>query len=368
MAKSEVYQELSVRMPTFDYPVIIGKDLLVESTILHQKVLSHQVLIVTNKTVAPLYLHYLLKIFSDRQCDVVILDDGEEFKTQHSLFQIYNTLIDKKHHRDTTVIALGGGVVGDISGFAASTYQRGVDFVQIPTTLLAQVDASVGGKTAINLPDAKNMIGTFYQPKAVIMDLNTLRTLPLREFRAGLAEIIKYAMLVGGDFLVEVHSALKAGLADNASDKLPEIIAQCCKIKASFVEQDERESGQRALLNLGHTLAHALEAYTHYTRWLHGEAVAIGLYAVALLSCKYYKLDKNHLDLIDELLLLAGLPRRIPQDINLESLRALMDKDKKIKNNSLRFILIREMGDCYLQDKIPEAYIGTMLQCAVKGE
>lgn len=355
-------------MPTFDYSVIIGKNLLMENTIFHQKVLSQQVLVVTNQTLAPIYLHYLLDIFSDRQCDVVILEDGEEFKSRDSLFQIYDALIDKKHHRDTTVIALGGGVIGDISGFAASTYQRGVDFLQVPTTLLAQVDASVGGKTAINLPNAKNMIGTFYQPKAVIMDLNTLQTLPQREFRAGLAEIIKYAILVGGDFLNEVHNALKMGLADNISDKLPEIIYQCCKIKASYVETDERESGQRALLNLGHTVAHALEAYTHYTRWLHGEAVAIGLYAVAMLSHKYYGLDKVHVDLIDNLLFLAGLPRRIPKDICLETLRTLMDKDKKIKNNSLRFILIREMGDCYLLDKIPEADIWAVLQCVVEGE
>lgn len=368
MAKSDIYQELSVRTPTVEYPVIIGRDFLLEGSLFLEKVLSRQVLIVTNKTVAPLYLHYLLRIFSDRQCDVVLLEDGEEFKNQQSLFQIYNTLIDKKHHRDTTVIALGGGVIGDISGFAASTYQRGVNFLQIPTTLLSQVDASVGGKTAINLPNAKNMVGSFYQPNAVIMDLGTLQTLPLREFRAGLAEIIKYAILEGGNFLALVHSALKNGLADNVSDQLPAIISQCCQIKASFVEADERELGQRALLNLGHTVGHALEAYTHYTRWLHGEAVAIGLYAAALLSHKYYGLDKNCVDLIDNLLFLAGLPRRIPKDINLDELRALMDQDKKVKNNSLRFILIRDMGDCYLLDKLPEANINTLFQCVVEGD
>jgi len=368
MAKSEIYRELCVRMPARTYSIFIGRNILRDSDFLRRQVSSRQVLIVTNKTIAPLYLSYMQESFSDRQCDVLALEDGEVYKNERSLFQIYNLLIEKKHHRDTMIIALGGGVVGDISGFAASTYQRGVEFLQIPTTLLAQVDASVGGKTAINHSQAKNMIGSYYQPNAVIMDLNTLHTLPLREFRAGLAEIIKYAILVGGVFLLQVQGALKSGLATNAAADLPEIISKCCQIKASFVEKDERDTGVRELLNLGHTVAHALEAYTQYNRWLHGEAVAIGLYCAAVLSHQFYGLDERTVELIDNLLSLAKLPRRIPKDINLQNLRALMDKDKKIKNNNLRFILIREVGDCYLMDTVPEANLWSVLQSVVEGE
>jgi 3-dehydroquinate synthase len=368
MAKSERFRELWVRLPAHEYSILIGSNILADRTILRQYVTSRQVLIVTNVTVAPFYLHFLQEAFSDRECDVVILKDGEKYKNQQSLFQIYDALIEKHHHRDTTMIALGGGVVGDICGFAASTYQRGVAFLQIPTTLLAQVDASVGGKTAINHPKGKNMIGSFYQPKAVIMDMSTLHTLPQREFCAGMAEIIKYGVLVGNDFLKLVENALNAGLDSNARNFLPEIISQCCQIKAAIVQEDERETGQRALLNLGHTVAHALEAYTHYNRWLHGEAVGIGLYCAALLSHQYYGLDKKSLERIDKLLFLANLPRRIPKDIDLQVLRVLMGKDKKIKNNTLRFILVKELGDCYLEDKVTEANLAAVLQCAVEGE
>ncbi|MDP1604182.1 MAG: 3-dehydroquinate synthase [Legionella sp.] len=365
MAKSDCFRELLVRMPAHDYPVLIGRNILTDRTILRRYATSRQVLIVTNVTVAPLYLHFLQDAFSDRQCDVVILKDGEEYKNQQSLFQIYDTLIEKNHHRDTLMIALGGGVVGDICGFAASTYQRGVEFLQIPTTLLAQVDASVGGKTAINHPEGKNMIGSFYQPKAVIIDTNTLNTLPQREFHAGVAEIIKYGILVGNDFLNYVEEALNTNMD---SCLLPELIRKCCQIKATIVQQDERESGQRALLNLGHTVAHALEAYTHYSRWLHGEAVGIGLYCAALLSHLYYGLDKKSLERIDKLLLLANLPRRIPKDIDLTHLRELMNKDKKIKNNTLRFVLVKELGNCYLEEKVAETSLAAVLQCAVEGE
>jgi 3-dehydroquinate synthase len=367
MAKIDLYQELVIQLPRHEYPILIGHDILQAQEILRRYLSSMQVLIVTNETIAPLYLNHLLSAFVDKQCDVVILQDGETFKNQQSLFTIYDLLVEKQHHRDTTLIALGGGVIGDITGFAAATYQRGVRFLQIPTTLLAQVDAAIGGKTAINHPQAKNMIGSFYQPTAVIMDLNTLQTLPLREFRAGLAEVIKYALLVGGEFFDLVYNALQDGLETNTSEKLPTIISQCCQIKAKFVQEDELEIGQRALLNLGHTFAHALEASTQYKRWLHGEAVAIGLYCAALLSHQHAQLAQTAFHLVDKMLTMARLPCRIPRDIDLKELRALMSQDKKIKNKRLSFILMKAIGHCYIDVGVSEDSLRSTLQSAVEG-
>ncbi len=225
MAKFDLYQELVIRLPAYEYPIIIGRNILTDKEVLRRYIPGKQVLVVTNTTVAPLYLDYLQLALADKQCDVVILNDGEEFKNQQSLFAIYDTLIAKQHHRDTTLIALGGGVIGDMTGFAAATYQRGVDFLQIPTTLLAQVDASIGGKTAINHPLAKNMIGSFHQPKAVIMDLETLQTLPEREFCAGLAEVIKHALLAGGEFFELIYSALQEDLDLRESKNYRKLLA-----------------------------------------------------------------------------------------------------------------------------------------------
>ncbi|MCL9684430.1 3-dehydroquinate synthase [Legionella maioricensis] len=367
MAKFEVYEQVDVSLPGYQYPIIICQNGLSNPELLRGFVTSKQVLIVTNHTIAPLYLNYLQSVFAGIQCDVVILADGEEYKNQDSLLAIYDSLIQNKHHRDTTLIALGGGVIGDMAGFAASTYQRGVRFVQIPTSLLAQVDASVGGKTAINHPLGKNMIGSFYQPHAVIIDLNTLNSLPEREFRAGLAEMIKYGLLAGGDFLKQLLQALKHGLCAQSLE-LPNLIAQCCHIKAKFVEEDEKEIGQRVLLNLGHTFAHALETYTDYQRWLHGEAVAIGLYCAAVLSYNAGLSDMGLVEQVESILRHAGLPHKIPQAIDLEKLRNLMSLDKKIKNNCLRFVVIRKPGDCYLDDKITEDCLRNTLITAVEGE
>lgn len=367
MAKSEIYFKLELALETAAYPILIGRHLLQDNSLINHHVQSKQVCIVTNTTVAPLYLPVLRKALANKQCDVVILDDGEFYKTSSSLFQIYDTLVHHQHHRDTTLIALGGGVIGDITGFAASTYQRGVSFIQIPTTLLAQVDSAVGGKTAINHPQGKNLIGTFYQPDAVIMDMGSLATLPSREFRAGLAEIIKYAILQGGAFLEALLLALQNRM-DCHSPSLPAIIRDCCLIKAGVVQSDERELNNRALLNLGHTIGHALEACTHYQRWLHGEAVAIGLYCAALLSHYEEGLSIAVVNTIDELLRLAELPRRIPRDINLLQLRECMNQDKKIKNNTLRFVLIRALGDCYLKDGVAEPNLERALGEAFEGE
>ncbi|WP_419420416.1 3-dehydroquinate synthase [Legionella sp. D16C41] len=368
MANFELLHTLGVNLPGHDYPIFIGKQLLVNKCdLLPAYVKSKQAMVVTNQTIAPLYLDYIKQTLVDKQVDSVILADGEEHKNQQSLFQIFEALIEKKHHRDTTIIALGGGVIGDIAGFAASTYQRGVPFIQIPTTLLAQVDASVGGKTAINHPKGKNMIGSFYQPEAVIVDLAVLSTLPPREFRAGLAEVIKYAILVGGNFFIQVEEALKNNLS-SYSLELAEIIYHCCQIKADYVQKDEREAGLRALLNLGHTIGHALEAYTHYQYWLHGEAVAIGLYCAALLSYRLGELNWESVEKIDNLLKLAKLPRRIPKDINLEHLYMLLATDKKIKNNTLRFIVIKSIGNCSLTSDINGLMIQEVMASAVEGD
>lgn len=369
MAKSKLLQQLQLELGERSYPILIGENLLHDKGFWHKLVTSKQVMIISNTVVAPLYLSGLQAIFADRQCDIVILEDGEQYKNQDSLQTIYDTLVNNGHHRDTTLIALGGGVVGDICGFAASTYQRGVAFVQVPTSLLAQVDASVGGKTAINHPRAKNMIGSFYQPRAVVIDVTTLQSLPEREFSAGFAEIIKYGMLAGGSCLQLIQDILSTKIQSEMDNKqLSQLILVCCQIKADFVAADEREEGQRALLNLGHTVGHALESYTHYQRWLHGEAVAIGMYCAALISQEVTGFTQQEVDLLEQLLIQAGLPHKIPVSIDLHQLQILMGSDKKIKNNTLRFILLRKIGDCYIDSTVTNTSLQKALKCAVEGE
>ncbi len=365
---------LTVTLPSAHYPIYVGTSLLTESSLLKQYVAAKQALIVTNETVAPYYLSKVQQSLSDIQCDVVILRDGEHYKDQASLFSIYDALLRGNHHRDTTVFALGGGVVGDMAGFAAATYQRGVRLVQLPTTLLAQVDSSVGGKTAINLPQGKNMVGCFYQPAAVIMDLSTLQTLPTREFRAGLAEIIKYGLLAGGDFLAYLPTLLSHFESENflSTDtrifsaevlrSLSDTIVRCCQIKADIVREDtDDKGGRRALLNLGHTFAHALETVTGYQRWLHGEAVAIGLFCASMLSYKLGYLKMTDVDAIRVLLQQAKLDYLIPSDIDLDALQASMWRDKKVQAGTLPFVVIQHFGDCQLVHHVTEKQIKWVL-------
>lgn len=366
MAKFETYSQVDVALAQCPYSINICTNALGQPAFWHSLIVSKQVLIVSNETVAPLYLASLQESLSAKQCNALILPDGEAYKNQDSLFAIYNELIQKKYNRDSCILALGGGVVGDISGFAAATYQRGIAYIQIPTTLLAQVDSSVGGKTAINHPLGKNLIGSFYQPQAVVIDINTLSTLPEREFRAGLGEIIKYAVLEGGDFYHEVQDKLKKGLTSK-SKELPYLVQKCCEIKARFVITDEHEQGIRALLNLGHTFAHALETYSEYRQWLHGEAVGIGLFCAAQLSFELGLINDSVVESIERLLKWAGLPHKIPKDVNLRELIQLMSLDKKVKNAQLRFVLIREPGNCYLADKIMEDDVYKALNASVEG-
>lgn len=368
MANVNHYTQLTVNLSTHTYPIWIGSNCLLDESLLRQVVCSDRVLIVTNDIVAPHYLSTVRSAYADRQCDVVILNDGERYKNQASLYQIYDALIEHHHGRDSTLIALGGGVIGDITGFAAATYQRGLDWIQLPTTLLAHVDASVGGKTAINHPKAKNMIGCFYQPKAVIIDVTTLQSLPKRELRAGFAEIIKYALLSNGSLLQALQVALQQGIYTLSGAQFTDLIKASCEIKSAYIEADERDKGVRMLLNLGHTVAHALESVTQYKRWLHGEAVAIGLYCAALLSYQRGHLNKQALNTVDTLLMDAGLPRRIPASIDLESLYACMRHDKKIKANQLRFVLMRSIGDAYLEHHVSDNCLRRALISAVEGD
>lgn len=367
MAKIEQIAQCNVAIAAHQYPIVVTRYGLEQAVWLQSHVSGKQVLIVSNQTIAPLYLTMVQESLAAYQCNTVILPDGEQYKNQHSLNVIYDALIEHKHHRDSTIVALGGGVIGDIAGFAAATYQRGVGLVQIPTTLLAQIDASIGGKTAINHPLGKNLIGSFYQPQAVLIDVNTLSTLPAREFKAGLGEMIKYGLLMGGSFLTTLHEALLQGL-NLQSPQLANLIVSCCQYKASLVAADERETGQRALLNLGHTFAHALETITNYQVWLHGEAVAIGLYCAAVLSKQLGLIDKQQVQLVEELIRLAGLPYTIPKTIDLQQLKTLMQLDKKIKDNCLRFIVFNKPGDCFIHDKVTQDILDKTLVNVVEGD
>lgn len=361
--------KLAVNAPSKRYVVHIGKNMLDDADGVRACIHSPRVLVVTNETVAPLYLNTLVNALSSHcVCDTLVLPDGEQYKNREQLERIYEALLTHQHHRDTTLIALGGGVIGDMVGFAASTYLRGVSFINMPTTLLAQVDAAIGGKTAINHALGKNMIGSFYQPDAVFMDLNTLNTLPLRAFRAGIAEMIKCALIRGGVLLEHMQEALAQGLALHRYSKLDELLLECCTVKAFIVAQDEKEQGMRALLNLGHTLAHALETATDYQRFLHGEAVAIGLNAAMHLSKDVSGLPPQSVTKVKEMLHAAHLPLVIPEDLDVHVLWDIMTRDKKAKGDHLRWILMREFGDCIIEENVSQSLVMNTLHRLAKGD
>ncbi len=323
------------------YPIHIGTGVLDEPEL--YGIAAKQVLIVTNEVVAPLYLTRVQRALQSRELETVILPDGERHKTLATFTAVLDRLIDKRFHRDCCLVALGGGVIGDLTGYAAASYQRGVDFVQIPTTLLAQVDSSVGGKTAVNHPRAKNMIGAFHQPIAVLADLGTLATLPPRELGAGLAEIVKYGIIVDAPFFTWLEEHV-ADLRRLDAAALTHAIRRSCEIKAAIVVEDERERGRRALLNLGHTFGHALEAIGGYERWLHGEAVAIGIVLAARTSAALGWLAARDCDRIEWLLNRAGLPTKAA-GVDPAELLEHMRGDKKADRSGLRLILIRALGE-----------------------
>jgi len=315
---------LTIDLGARSYPIIIGRDLLTAKHLLPN--VTHQIMVVTNETIAPLYLEKTLAALGDRNAQQVVLPDGEQFKSTETLNQVYEALLSHHFDRRCTLLALGGGVVGDMTGYAAASYQRGVNFVQIPTTLLAQVDSSVGGKTAVNHPLGKNMIGAFHQPKAVLADMSVLDSLSERELKAGLAEVIKY------------------GLARD-SDAIAWAVRRSCELKAQTVAADELEHGQRALLNFGHTFGHAIEAAMGYGNWLHGEAISAGMVMALDMSVRTGRIGGNSMQRGVHLLESAGLPIEPPASMTADAMLSFMARDKKVIDGQLKLILSKAIGE-----------------------
>ncbi|MEC7105466.1 MAG: 3-dehydroquinate synthase [Pseudomonadota bacterium] len=364
-------QQLVVEIPHRQYPIFVAEGLLADTQKLRELLLARiqgrQVAIITNKVVAPLYLDALLEALDGLQVDVMQMDDGEAEKNLQVYQQTMDFLLAARHNRSTCLIALGGGVVGDLCGFVAATFQRGVDFVQIPTTLLAQVDSSVGGKTAVNHPQGKNMIGAFHQPLAVLADTATLGTLPSREYAAGLAEVVKYGVIEDAAFFefLEQHSD---DLLAKDGAVLSQVILRCCAIKAEVVSADERESGRRAILNYGHTFGHGIEKLCGYGQWLHGEAVAIGMVMAARLSVAVAGLDESVVMRLTALLRRLGLPTALDQAsrkvATIEAMMDVMGLDKKVVDGRLRFIVASQLGQVQVRDDIDAAVVRNVLaQC-----
>ena len=342
------------------YPIYIGTGLLGQAELLTRHIAGKRVAIVTNETVAPLYLERLRRNLVALQPIEIVLPDGEQYKTLEVLNRIFDALLASHCDRRTTLIALGGGVIGDMAGFAAATYQRGVPFIQVPTTLLAQVDTSVGGKTGVNHPLGKNMIGAFYQPRAVLIDTDTLNTLPDRELAAGLAEVIKYGLIRDPEFFAWLEANVDKLLARDPA-ALGYAIHRSCQNKAEVVAADERESGVRALLNLGHTFGHAIETGMGYGAWLHGEAIAAGMMMAADLSRRLQWLSAADATRIEKLIRHARLPVRAPGALSPGRFLELMAVDKKVLDGRLRLVLLRRLGEAVVTDDYPRAELeGTL--------
>jgi len=351
---------LHVDLAERSYPIYIDSGLLTTNNLFSTHISSKRVCVVTNDIVAPLYLETLKAQLTDFDVDVIILPDGEAEKNLANFDKIMSHLLANKHGRDSTLIALGGGVIGDITGFAAACYQRGVDFIQVPTTLLSQVDSSVGGKTAINHPLGKNMVGAFYQPKAVVIDINSLATLPVREFNAGMAEVIKYGILGDGDFFTWLEDNSEKIKASDA-EILAKMIETCCQCKATIVSSDEKEAGVRALLNLGHTFGHAIEAEQGYGVWLHGEAVATGMVLAAKLAVEMNLLELSELRRIEKLIDQFDLPLSAPDTMNFADFIKHMSRDKKNIAGKLRFIIPTAIGQSEIRDDVTEEMLQQIL-------
>lgn len=351
---------MKVELGNRSYPILIGEGLLDQPDLVRQHIVAHDVLIVSNTTVAPLYMHSLVSSLGSQRVVEAILPDGEPHKTLATVGRILDVLVANRFGRDCTIVALGGGVVGDMAGFAASCYQRGVGYVQVPTTLLAQVDSSVGGKTGVNHPGGKNLIGAFHQPRAVLSDTATLTTVPVRELRAGLAEVIKYGLICDAAFFEWLEGHMDELVARDPA-ALAQVIRRSCEIKAQIVGRDEREQGDRALLNLGHTFGHAIEAATHYTQWLHGEAVGAGLLMAAAMSHECGLIGAPDVHRLRQLLERAGLPVKIAgvqADVALEYMRI----DKKVQSGRMRLVLLRAIGEAFVTADYSEPALQRTLQ------
>lgn len=355
-------ETLGVALGDRSYPIHIGSGVLQRVELVLPHIKQKKVVVVTNTTVAPLYLEMLRSTLENGGISVlpVVLPDGEQFKTWETLNQIFDALLGARCERGTTLIALGGGVIGDMGGFAAACYQRGMPFIQVPTTLLSQVDSSVGGKTAINHPLGKNMIGAFYQPKLVLADISTLDTLPERELKAGLAEVIKYGLIRDPEFYVWLETNLEKLMARDAT-ALTYAIHRSCANKAQVVAADEKESGERALLNLGHTFGHAIETGMGYGEWLHGEAVAAGTLIAAELSNRLGWLDKNAVKRIEQIFVRADLPISGP-NLGVTRYLELMSHDKKVQDGRLRLVLLEEIGKAVVFDQASDEQISAAIE------
>lgn len=356
------YQVLTVALEgDRSYPIFIGQGLLSDPQCLLPYISGRQVCIVSNETIAPLYLEKVKALLVDYQVDTVILPDGEAHKNLDTLSSIYDGLLQNRHNRTTTLIALGGGVVGDMTGYAAASYQRGVRFIQIPTTLLSQVDSSVGGKTGVNHPLGKNMIGAFHQPQCVIIDTDVLNTLPPRELSAGLAEVVKYGLLADADFYRWIEANIQALMALDV-EVIVQAIMRSCQTKADIVAEDEREGGVRALLNLGHTFGHAIEAAQGYGNWLHGEAVAAGMVAALELSVLLGDISAEEAPRLRALLGGANLPIKVPQDMSAEQFLELMALDKKVLDGRLRLVLLSAIGKAVVNDSVSARQVAEAIE------
>ncbi len=335
---------LDLDLGTHAYPIHIGAG-LVSSRDLVSPYLTTEVLVVTNDTIAPLYLAaFELTLKAEgRRVETVVLPDGEQHKTLEVLNRVFTSLLEHNFSRQCTLVALGGGVIGDMTGFAAACYQRGVRYVQVPTTLLSQVDSSVGGKTGVNHPLGKNMIGAFKQPELVLIDTDTLATLPDREFSAGLAEVLKYGLIADADFFAWLERHWDA-LLQRDEVVISEAIYRSCEIKAEVVMEDEKEQGRRAILNLGHTFGHAMETYTGYGKWLHGEAVGAGLLMATDLSCRLGWVPSDLVARVEGLLVRAALPVQSPPTMTRNDYVQLMARDKKVESGVLRLVLLKRLG------------------------
>jgi len=345
---TSIQHTLTVELGSRSYPIYIGSGLLQQAKLLEPHICGKQVMLVTNSTVAPLYLQTVLDglhslQISGLQIDSLVLDDGEQHKHLDTVSLIFDRLLEQRHNRTTTLIALGGGVIGDMTGYAAAAYQRGVNFIQIPTTLLSQVDSSVGGKTGVNHALGKNMIGAFHQPQCVIIDTQTLQTLPPRELSAGLAEVIKYGLIAQPDFFTWLEQNIQK-LRQLEPHLISQAIYQSCLCKARIVAADETEQGQRALLNFGHTFGHAIETQMGYGNWLHGEAVGAGMAMAADLSCRLGWISQQQVSRIQQLLQASGLPLWGPDQMQVEAYLAHMQVDKKVTDGTIRLILLQQLG------------------------
>ena len=360
-------ETLIVGLGERSYPIHIGSGLLEQAELLRTHIPGGRVVIVSNTTVAPLYLEKLQRVLQsiDVGSESAILPDGEQYKNTATLNHIYDALLQNRCERTTPLIALGGGVVGDMTGYAAATYLRGVPFIQIPTTLLAQVDSSVGGKTGVNHPLGKNMIGAFYQPKLVLADTDVLNTLPDKELSAGVAEVIKYGLIRDLSFLEWLESNIEKMLLRD-TDALQYAIASSCKNKAEVVMADERESGQRALLNLGHTFGHAIESGVGYGNWLHGEGVSAGTVMAADLSQRLGWISAQDVMRIRKLFERAGLPTVAP-DLGARKYLELMGLDKKVEGGKMRFVLLKAIGKAVVTGDVSPVLLKETLQACVYG-